>query len=120
MHAQVPKPDVVLTTHDAVTGGEGAGDALIGVQWDLMLLDQRHKTRGSLTKAREALRDVKARYRLLLTSSVQVRSAPSPANSGSYSLQFQGSLASPSEQLVILSSRSSLTAGLLLPGKQAE
>ncbi len=70
----MPKPDVVLTTHDVVTAGDGAGDALNGVQWDLMLLDQRHKTRGSLTKAREALRDVKARYRLLLTSSVQVRS----------------------------------------------
>ena len=80
---------MVLTTHDTVTAGDGAGDALNGVQWDLMLLDQRHKTRGSLTKAREALRDVKARYRLLLTSSVQVRSAI-PANRGRKNVDLNG------------------------------
>ena len=73
---QVPKPDVVLTTHEVVAG-EPLGEALAGVQWDLMLLDQRHKARGSLNKAREALRDVKARYRLLLTSSMQARSLES-------------------------------------------
>lgn len=36
---QVPKPDVMLTTHEVVAG-EPLGETLQGIQWDVMLLDQ--------------------------------------------------------------------------------
>ena len=36
---QVPKPDVMLTTHEVVTS-EALSESLAGLQWDVMLLDQ--------------------------------------------------------------------------------
>ena len=36
---QVPKADVMLTTHEVVTS-EALGETLAGIQWDVMLLDQ--------------------------------------------------------------------------------
>ena len=38
-HLQVPKADVMLTTHEVVTS-EALGETLAGIQWDVMLLDQ--------------------------------------------------------------------------------
>ena len=62
---QVIKPDVVLTSMEAL-----AGDAadLQHVSWDLIILDERSRARSSVAKAHSALKDFPATsFRLQLS-----------------------------------------------------
>lgn len=62
---QVIKPDVVLTSMEAL-----AGDAaeLQQISWDLIIMDERSRARGSVSKAHAALKDFPASsFRLLLS-----------------------------------------------------
>lgn len=55
---RVPKPDVVVTSHEVF-----AADAseLRAFRWEVVALDERNRTRTSLTKAHNAMADIAAR-----------------------------------------------------------
>ena len=62
---QVIKPDVVLTSMEAL-----AGDAaeLQQISWDLIIMDERSRARGSVSKAHAALKDFPTTsFRLLIS-----------------------------------------------------
>ena len=65
VQSQVIKPDVVLTSMEAL-----AGDAaeLQQVSWDLIIVDERSRARSSVAKAHSALKDFPATsFRLQLS-----------------------------------------------------
>lgn len=61
---RVPKPDIIITSHDVF-----AADApeLNKMRFEVVIMDERHRVRSSLSKAHSAMMDVTARYRLALS-----------------------------------------------------
>ena len=70
---RIPKPDVVVASHEAF-----AADAsdLRAIRWEVAVLDERNRARRGLSKAYAAASDISARYRLLLTGYGTINSIP--------------------------------------------
>jgi hypothetical protein len=65
LSARVPKPDVVLTTYEAVCSDV---HVLAGMAWSSIIVDRRQRTRSAAGKAQAALQELAAGHRLVLSS----------------------------------------------------
>jgi hypothetical protein len=62
---QVVQPDVVLVTYDALTSDISQ---LQPIEWEAIVVDERNSIQPSLSKAHQALRELEANFKLLLSS----------------------------------------------------
>ncbi len=64
IHSRVPKADIVLTSHEAF-----ASDAheLSMIEWEVVILDERHRIQSASLKAHHSLGALKANHRVLLS-----------------------------------------------------